>query len=179
MAKGSQDRRRNSEEVYELKLTPMIDVVFQLLIFFLCATKFPEPEGILKTWLPKEKGQHSDITIIDPIQVRLWLHRSGDAVICEYQDQNSETGFTPFPAAQVYDEHNKRDEIWPNYSQVEAYLGAMKRKFETKVRDPKGLPVTLDFTADVPWKHVARLIDICTGLGLTNIQIAAPEIPYE
>jgi len=177
MANGK--KRRNSEEVLELKLTPMIDVVFQLLIFFLCATKFPEPEGVLKTWLPRNKGQGPGIVTIDPGSVRLWLHRVGKDVICEYEDSRSDTGFTAFPAAQVYDEQTKEDEIWPNYKEVETFLATRKAAYDRRGLGEEGMPVILDFAPDVPWKHVARLIDICTGLGLTNLQIAAPEIPIE
>ena len=48
--KGS---RFASEEV-ELDLTPMIDIVFNLLIFFMCATKFRTPEGMIESYLPNE-----------------------------------------------------------------------------------------------------------------------------
>jgi biopolymer transport protein ExbD len=37
-------------------MTPMIDVVFQLLIFFMVATKFKTLEGKLLAYLPKDKG---------------------------------------------------------------------------------------------------------------------------
>ena len=39
-----------------LNLTPMIDVVFQLLIFFMVAAKFKTLEGKLLAYLPKDKG---------------------------------------------------------------------------------------------------------------------------
>ena len=53
--KGS---RFELEEVV-LDLTPMIDIVFNLLIFFMCATKFRTPEGVIEAFLPKDKGQAS------------------------------------------------------------------------------------------------------------------------
>ena len=40
----------------DMDMTPMIDVVFQLLIFFMCATKFKTLEGKLLAYLPKDKG---------------------------------------------------------------------------------------------------------------------------
>ena len=40
----------------ELQMTPMIDVVFLLLIFFLCTIKFKTLEGKLAAYLPKDVG---------------------------------------------------------------------------------------------------------------------------
>ncbi len=53
----SRKRRRhgeNSEPV--LEMTPMIDVTFQLLIFFMCTIKFKVLEGKLAAYLPKDVG---------------------------------------------------------------------------------------------------------------------------
>ena len=41
----------------EADMTPMIDVVFLLLIFFMLATKFKMPEGTLRSYLPKNRGE--------------------------------------------------------------------------------------------------------------------------
>jgi biopolymer transport protein ExbD len=40
----------------DAKMTPMIDVIFQLLIFFLCTAGFAIPEAVLPTELPREGG---------------------------------------------------------------------------------------------------------------------------
>ncbi|MHC5020256.1 MAG: ExbD/TolR family protein [Planctomycetota bacterium] len=52
-------RRKKKQPVLEdmvMDITPMIDVVFQLLIFFMVATKFKTLEGKLLAYLPKDKG---------------------------------------------------------------------------------------------------------------------------
>jgi len=52
-------RRKKKKPVLEdmvMDITPMIDVVFQLLIFFMVATKFKTLEGKLLAYLPKDKG---------------------------------------------------------------------------------------------------------------------------
>ncbi len=46
------------EEV-KLDMTPMIDVVFQLLIFFMCTIRFRSLEARLSTYLPKDVGVNS------------------------------------------------------------------------------------------------------------------------
>lgn len=44
-----------------MDMTPMIDVVFQLLIFFMCTIKFKTLEGKLSAYLPKDVGVNSSI----------------------------------------------------------------------------------------------------------------------
>jgi biopolymer transport protein ExbD len=48
----------NMAEEVEIKqdMTPMIDVVFQLMIFFMCTIKFKVLEGKLMAYLPKDVG---------------------------------------------------------------------------------------------------------------------------
>jgi biopolymer transport protein ExbD len=43
-------------EETEMDMTPMIDCVFQLLIFFMTCTRFKSLEGKLLAYLPKDKG---------------------------------------------------------------------------------------------------------------------------
>jgi len=44
---------------FRLDMTPMVDVVFQLMIFFLCTIKFKSLEGKLSAYLPKGVGVNS------------------------------------------------------------------------------------------------------------------------
>ena len=48
-------RDRRSET--RIDMTPMIDVVFQLLVFFMCTIQFRTLEGRLSAYLPKGVGQ--------------------------------------------------------------------------------------------------------------------------
>ena len=45
-----------ANETCELDMTPMIDVTFLLLIFFMCTLKFKTLEGKLSAFLPKDVG---------------------------------------------------------------------------------------------------------------------------
>ncbi|MHC4262396.1 MAG: ExbD/TolR family protein [Planctomycetota bacterium] len=53
-------RKRKMEEATannaEMEMTPMIDVTFLLLIFFMCTIKFKTLEGKLSAYLPKDVG---------------------------------------------------------------------------------------------------------------------------
>jgi biopolymer transport protein ExbD len=52
-------RKKQKIEDVKMDLTPMIDVVFLLLIFFICTLKFKVLEGKLPTFLPKDVGVNS------------------------------------------------------------------------------------------------------------------------
>ncbi|MFH1377823.1 MAG: biopolymer transporter ExbD [Planctomycetota bacterium] len=55
-------RRRIIVDAVKMDMTPMIDVVFQLLIFFLCATKFKTVEDIFNANLPQDEGLETTIS---------------------------------------------------------------------------------------------------------------------
>ena len=48
--------RRRSGYAFNLNLAPMMDVMFNLLVFFLVATSFKLPEGLLQAKLPRTTG---------------------------------------------------------------------------------------------------------------------------
>ena len=68
------------EEDSEIQLAPMIDVIFQLIIFFLCASTFNPPETELSVNLPAvptEQTQKVDI----PDEVEITILADGGVVV--------------------------------------------------------------------------------------------------
>ena len=62
----------------ELEMTPMIDIVFLLLIFFLCTIKFKTLEGKLSAYLPKDVGVNT--TEAEPkekVEIKLTVKTEG------------------------------------------------------------------------------------------------------
>ena len=55
LAKRKKEKKTTEQEP-KLEMTPMIDCVFQLLIFFMLTGKFVGTEGKLAAYLPKDKG---------------------------------------------------------------------------------------------------------------------------
>ena len=51
--------RRITEEDVKIDMTAMIDVTFQLLIFFMCTLQFKKIEGRIDCYLPKDVGVFS------------------------------------------------------------------------------------------------------------------------
>ena len=56
-----------------MDMTPMIDIVFQLLIFFLLSAKFISLEGQLSSYLPKDRGLQAAFAKIEPDEVIFFL----------------------------------------------------------------------------------------------------------
>lgn len=55
-----------AQQEAKMDMTPMIDVVFQLLIFFMCSLNFHVMEGMLASHLPKDTGVFSASTRRSP-----------------------------------------------------------------------------------------------------------------
>ncbi len=128
-------------------MTPMIDVIFLLLIFFVCTASFRPPEEILPTRFSLPGTIAGDVPVdpeiedLDEIVVKV-LWRDGRA---QWQI-------------------NDRD--YNTLAEVRAVLAAVKA-----VKDD--LPVILDVEPAVPMENVIDLYDLCRQVGLERIQFAA------
>ena len=128
-------------------MTPMIDVIFLLLIFFVCTASFRPPEQILPTRLSLPGAITSAVKIdqdledLEKIVVKvLWR---GDG-----------------PGWQI----NERD--YGQLADVRQVLEAVKG-----VRID--LPVILDVEGAVPMKDVIDVYDLCRQVGFERVQFAA------
>jgi biopolymer transport protein ExbD len=73
--------RAKRDGSFNVNLTPAIDVTFLLLIFFVVATRFAAPEGVLSTRMPQEQGVLETTPLpISPIRIRLTQISDGYAV---------------------------------------------------------------------------------------------------
>jgi len=81
---------RIASEDCELEMTPMIDVTFLLLIFFICTIKFKTLEGKLSAYLPKDVGvNQSDAEPKEKTEILLKVLAEGsklDPVDADKQD---------------------------------------------------------------------------------------------
>jgi biopolymer transport protein ExbD len=64
--------KHNTEEVININLAPMIDIIFQLVIFFMCAMNFKSMDGKLLTYLPKDRSIPSN-QLIQELEVIISL----------------------------------------------------------------------------------------------------------
>ena len=73
-------RNRVGLSKIQLDMTPMIDVVFQLMIFFMCTLKVTEPEGDFDISMPLGAPSASSVTEAElpPFKVRLQADGTGE-----------------------------------------------------------------------------------------------------
>jgi biopolymer transport protein ExbD len=171
-------RAVEAEEV-ELDLTPMIDIVFNLLIFFMCATKFHVPEGMIQAYLPKDKGQAAGTPQIDLNEVRiklLWYAPGGGPTKSETNGR-----VVLKVGDHVFNNPGDFEQLrYPSKSPIWHQLFKKLKAFKTgyKGKSEKGLPVIIDARRQIPTKYVISTLNEVVRAGITDVTFAAPEIPY-
>lgn len=137
---------RSRATQYDNVMTPMIDVIFQLVVFFVCTASFQAEEEILPTTfaLPGSAGAAAAAEMpedLDEIVVEmLW---GDDRVSWRINDRD----------------YARLDEV----RDVLAAVAGIKID----------VPVILDIDGDVPLENVIDVYDICRQLGLMKVQFAA------
>lgn len=139
------------ENPLPINVVPLIDVIFCLLLFFLCSFHFRRLEGRMDAWLPKDRGEAPSAAVlpraVDEIRVDLATVGPDHRVVrrlgrTEYAD---DAEFLRVVAA-------ARDGL--------LRLGE---------RDPR---LTLGVSGDVPWDDVFRSMDLASQAGVARIQFA-------
>ena len=128
-----------------LAMTPMIDVVFLLLIFFVCASTGQVRETLLPTDLPSGSVE------------------SAQAV--EQEDPLGQVWLKLFPAENGRTMVELNDHIYDNHAQLKVTLT------ELAALAPE-IPVFLDIQGDVPLGDMIEVYDLCRSVAYENILIA-------
>ena len=127
-------------------MTPMIDVVFQLLIYFLCTASFAMSEQLLPTTLPPTgAATYTPPNDVQELElIRISLSQVGGELRIELNGN---------PCPTIGD------------------LGDRLRRLLTVAE----LPAVLDVSPDVEIGHMVTIYDLCLVIGLKDIHFAAPE----
>ena len=171
-------REEAQDDEPEIQMTPMIDIVFQLLIFFMLACRFRTEEGQMHAFLPKNRGMGTAGTpaiTLQEVRVKLlWVERGS------FRESTHPTnGRTLLKVKDIKFPFvtNRFGEINPDYQKLYQYICKARDNF-TPTRSYKTLPVIIDARALVPFKHVIYSLNECVRAQITDITFAAPEIPY-
>lgn len=125
-------------------MTPMIDVVFLLLIFFICASARQSREALLAANLPA--GSIETATAVAPVQI--------DQAFVKLKRQ---------PDGTTIAEINGTD--YPTIESLETQLRALAEVGQE-------VPVILDIEGPVPFGDVIRIYDLCQRLKFQTIKFA-------
>jgi biopolymer transport protein ExbD len=136
-------RRRNAQALYEThvgpNMTPMVDVVMVILIFFMASTAFLGPEWFLKSYLPTRTANAS--VAAQPTRLRLTMSHSEGVT----QITINETTAVTVP-------------------QLEAAL-----RPEVAKAGPENIVVPIEVAPNVPYEDVVRVHEVCDRLGIRKV----------
>jgi biopolymer transport protein ExbD len=77
----------------EMSMTPMIDVTFLVLIFFMCTLRFKTLEGQLTAYLPKDVGpNHAPSDLLEPLDVGIHVRAAGTQLASDGRPWSPELG---------------------------------------------------------------------------------------
>ncbi len=189
--------RKHIDDEAEMQMTPMIDIVFQLLIFFLLSAKFIALEGQLSSYLPKDRGLQSSFSQIDLANVSFFLewmpddekvrcrelgHVQNDGSKIDTFEYGYEDGRTGKVMYGPLDDKRRINYgyVVPNFEEIESYLTRRHQTYSGPATGAtRGIPVTINVGDAVPMQMVTNIVDICKRVGITNVTIAAKEKPIE
>ncbi len=138
-----------------INVTPLVDIIFCLCVFFMISFKFKQVEGKFDVWLPKSPGSPSGVQAI--------AARASLRIALSWNDEAQVTTCS-FGSRRVADD------------------GALRGLLRDAVDDARsvGAPqpaVVLDADARVPWRDVVRVIDLCRGEHFEALEFALAAPP--
>jgi biopolymer transport protein ExbD len=139
----------SEENPVAINVTPLVDIIFCLCVFFMISFKFKQLEGKFDSWLPKGKGSSGSITegILDEVRVALsW-------------DQDSQRTIRQLGTRRVDDD-----------AELSALIAEGHEDW-VRMNKPE-TPVTIDAEARVPWEEVVKVMNICKQLHIDKIEFA-------
>ncbi len=149
----------NEEEMPKPNMTPMIDVVFQLLVFFLVSMKFKTLDMKIEAFLPKDRGLSPEIaTLEEKPKITAVLKRKVEGGGLENSTrirvQNATLGT------------GDKQETWDLLTQQAKALLDRHKANGGAAEDVKG---EVDASALVPTGDVVRAVDAFLAAGLQDV----------
>lgn len=139
-------RRRNARAMWDLhygpNMTPMVDVVMVILIFFMASASVLGPEWFLKTALPRSRATPQIDPTKEPVRLRIELAREGSGPTTASLDGGPAERLSVLPA------------------RVDA---------KQKAAAGAELIVLIAPSSAVPYDDVVRVHEVCFGTGITKV----------
>ena len=155
---------RSKGDAPKLQMAPMIDVVFQLLIFFFVGAKFRVPEGELAAYLPPEGPA---VKLIKPPpdadEIRVTLRVT------------PESASNPKVAPKVTFERVMTGEIT---SETMKSLAVKLKTLGQDARMGDKVPVVIEAEPSVAYQWVIMALDICREAKFAKVNFAASKLAH-
>lgn len=150
-------RGRGKGEVGDLNLTSMIDVIFQLLIYFVVTASFMVNEGVLTAKLPQGSGQAATDDELPPEKITIELTSGADT--SQVTINRGAQNYSSF--GQLAQDLN-RLRYDPDIGQIDGIYEADN-------------PVVIQPTGFVRWQHVVAAFNSAVAAKYTNVSFAEPK----
>jgi biopolymer transport protein ExbD len=142
-----------------LRIAPLVDMIFLLLIFFLVAAKWRPKEDFLPLQLPTANAGTQTVVKPEPLIIQILaapagrgcLVQIGSSYAVDITAQNPEEG-----------------------------LAVLMEKIRQCLLEQKRYasdPVEIICAADVKWEYLAKIYNVLVGMGLTDITFQMTEQP--
>lgn len=142
-------RRSNSRRRYALRMAPMIDMVFLLLIFFLVTAQWRPREDFLPLGLPAARAHQAAMASPEPLEIYIFAQTNGCRV-------------------RIGADHT----VLIQDVTIDEDLALMMEKIDRCLQDQKRFaddPIEIICGPEVKWEHLARIYNLFFGTGLTDI----------
>jgi biopolymer transport protein ExbD len=140
----------SEENPVNINVTPLVDIIFCLCVFFMISFKFKQLEGKFDSWLPKGKGSAGSVQIegiLDEVRVAM------------FWDEDEQRTVRNLRNRRVDDD--------------EELAALIKEAHDDWVRMNKpDTPVTIDAEARVPWNDVINVMNLCKRNRIDKIEFA-------
>lgn len=171
----------------ELNMTPMIDIVFQLIIFFMLSLKFKTVERRIESMLPKDRGLAPTPTFPpDFLKVKIKVFRRGLETTADSEDD-----YTMIKVDNTQEYHlpkgwkGRHKETIPRIKQYDGVTAGVKALVARKLQEHGGntAEVKGEIVAPppkggaVPHGDVVQMLNIFLELGITDVVFEGAATP--
>jgi len=155
MAKRNQ---KTAEGAIEVDMTPMIDIVFQLIAFFMVITNFEQTQADERVKLPRDAlAKPPEVKPDDSLTLNIGYIRN-----MQGKREDEEPWLFNFGG---------EDQVRPLQSQE--LLDREARLYQGKEIDPKSVTIKIRADAEVPTGIVQQLIELCQDSGFEKFAMSA------
>ena len=134
-----------------INVTPLVDIIFCLCLFFMCSLKFRPLDGKMDSWLPKDKGAGGPATNQQIDEMRIIL--SFDTKTNQLQRL---FGTRPIDSGENGDK------------MLAGLIDAQYKSFKSLGKPET--PVIIDSGPQVPWQYVIDVMNMCQELRIPKVE---------
>jgi biopolymer transport protein ExbD len=148
--------KKVAQEEATLEMTPMIDVTFLLLIFFMCTLKFKTLEGKLAAYLPKDVGvNQQQAEPIPKVEITLRVIEPGT----KYAPGGPSKGLWKGEPGTRFSYGPDRSIMYQIGPRKTTDLTEVQRRLKTLHQEDPERPATIDARPGIIYADVVKVLD--------------------